>query len=332
MTFTTRITRTALAAFLGGALLLAGCTAEPEAPGTGTSAPAEPVKFTVGTLSTQDSLPLWVAEQSGAFADAGLPEVEIVTFQSAQECQVALQTGAVDALMTDLMVACNLQATGTPVRLATVMLGATPSEGRFAIVAAPGSGITSLEDLKGVPVGTASATITEYILDRLMEDAGIEKADVVKEEVKKMPVRFELLMAGQLKAAVLPEPFVSLAEKGGATVIGGGDDTKAAENVSQSVLAVSREYADTPGGAASIAAVLEAWDVAVTAINADPGSFRGLLVEKAGLPAPLADTYKVSTYPMAAPPEADRIADVLDWMSTRGYLGGEATAEDMLAE
>lgn len=332
MTLTTRMTRAAIAAFLGGALLLAGCTSEAEAPEADTAAPAEPVKFTVGTLSTQDSLPLWVAEQIGAFTDEGLPEVEIVTFQSAQECQVALQTGAVDALMTDLIVASNLQATGTPVRLATVMLGATPSQGRFAIVAAPGSGITSIEDLKGVPVGTASATITEYILDRLMEDAGIDQADVVKEEVKKMPVRYELLMAGQLKAAVLPEPFVSLAEKGGATVIEGGDDTKAAENVSQSVLAVSREYADTPGGAASIAAVLEAWDAAVTAINADPDSFRGLLVEKAGLPAPLAETYKVSEYPMAAPPEADRIADVLDWMSARGYLSGDVTPEDMLAE
>lgn len=332
MTLTTRMTRAAIAAFLGGALLLAGCTSEAEAPEADTAAPAEPVKFTVGTLSTQDSLPLWVAEQIGAFTDEGLPEVEIVTFQSAQECQVALQTGAVDALMTDLIVASNLQATGTPVRLATVMLGATPSQGRFAIVAAPGSGITSIEDLKGVPVGTASATITEYILDRLMEDAGIDQADVVKEEVKKMPVRYELLMAGQLKAAVLPEPFVSLAEKGGATVIEGGDDTKADENVSQSVLAVSREYADTPGGAASIAAVLEAWDAAVTAINADPDSFRGLLVEKAGLPAPLAETYKVSEYPMAAPPEADRIADVLDWMSARGYLSGDVTPEDMLAE
>lgn len=332
MTFPTRITRAALAAFLGGTLLLAGCTSEPETPPADSDAPVEPVELTIGTLSTQDSLPLWVAQQDGYFADAGLSEVEIVIFQSAQECQVALQTGAVDALMTDLIVASNLQATGTPVRLATVMLGATPSEGRFAIVAAPGSGITSLDDIKGVPVGTASATITEYILDRLMEEAGITGADVVKEEVKKMPVRFELLMAGQIKAAVLPEPFVSLAELGGATVIDGGDDTEAAENLSQSVLAVSREYADTPGGAASVAAVLEAWDAAVEAINADPDSFRELLVEKAGLPAPLADTYEVSTYPMAVAPEADRIADVLHWMSTRGYLGGEATPEEMLAE
>ena len=113
MTFAMRMTRAALAALLGGALLLAGCTSEPEATETDPGAEAEPVKFVVGTLSTQDSLPLWVAEQNGYFADAGLPEVEIVTFQSAQECQVALQTGAVDALMTDLIVASNLQATGT---------------------------------------------------------------------------------------------------------------------------------------------------------------------------------------------------------------------------
>ncbi len=335
MSTITRTARAIAALSLLGSISLAGCAAgEPEntPPVETPTESVEPSAIKIGTLATQDSLPLWVAEQEGYFAEAGLPEVEIIAFQSAQDCQVAFVSGAVDALMTDIIVAANLQASGTPVEIATVMLGATTEEGRFAIVAAPGSGITAMEDLKGIPVGTASATITEYILDKLMEQAGVAEAEVVKEEVKKMPVRFELLMAGQLKAAALPEPFVSLAEQGGATVVDGGDDTLADENISQSILCVNAEYTSTPAGAAALEAVLEAWDRAVADITASPDDFRQTLVDKAQLPAVLATTYKVSTYPKAAAPTAAQIEDVLDWMGTRGYLSAELAPEDLLAE
>ncbi|MDF1542199.1 MAG: ABC transporter substrate-binding protein [Anaerosomatales bacterium] len=323
-----RIVRFTLVLALAAALALAGCSSdEPaEAP---SEQPGEPAKITIGTLATQDSLPLWAAEEKGYFSDAGLPEVEIVTFQSAQESQTAFVSGAVDALMTDLIVAANLHASGTPVIVPTVMLGATTEQGRFAIVAAPGSDVTSMSDLAGVPVGTASATITEYILDMLMAEAGVA-ADVVKEEVQKMPVRFQLLMSGQLAAASLPEPFVTLAELEGASIVPGGDDTMAASNISQSVLCVNKAFADTAEGDAAVAALLEAWDAAVTDINADPDAFRTTLVSKARLPEPLTETYNVSDYPLAAPPAATDVQKVLDWMDEKGYLQAPITPADIL--
>jgi len=313
-------------------LAAAGCSPSSSSEPDGSGAPADvtPAAIKIGTLATQDALPLWVAEAAGYFGEQGIPSVEIITFQSATECQTAFTSGAVDALMTDIIVAANIQASGTPVMLATVMLGSDPAEGRFAVVAAPGSTIASMADLRGVAVGTASATITEYILDKLMEEAGYSAADVKREEVGKMPVRFQLLMEGQLKAAVLPEPFVTLAEQGGAKIVAGGDDTLAKQNVSQSVLCVSAEYADTPEGAAAVAAVLAAWDRAVADINAAPDDFRQVLVDKARLPEPLAGTYKVSTYPMAAPPTSEQIQTVLDWMTAKGYLKAELTPADML--
>jgi len=315
-----------------GLLAAAGCTPASQSEPDGAGAPSDvtPAAIKVGTLATQDALPLWVAEAAGYFEDQGIPSVEIITFQSATECQTAFTSGAVDALMTDIIVAANLQASGKPVRLATVMLGSEPAEGRFAVVAAPGSPIASMADLRGIAVGTASATITEYILDKLMEEAGSPAADVKREEVGKMPVRFQLLMEGQLKAAVLPEPFVTLAEQGGAKVVSGGDDTMAKQNVSQSVLCVSAEYADTPEGAAALKAVLAAWDAAVADINAAPDDFRQVLVEKARLPEPLAGTYKVSTYPMAQPPSSEQVQTVLDWMTAKGYLKAELTPAEML--
>lgn len=308
---------------------LVGCAKE-STPAPTPGAEVTPAPLKIGTLATQDALPLWVAEGKGYFTAEGLAEVEIVTFQSAQECQAAFASGAVDALMTDIIVAAKLHASGTRVKIATIMLGADITQGRFAVMAAPDSGITSLAQLKGVPVGTAASTITEYILDELMAAADVAEADVAKEEVAKMPVRYQLLMAGQLKAAVLPEPFVSLAEQGGATIVPGGDDTKATENVSQSVLAVSRTYLESAEGAAALEAALKAWDSAIADINAAPDDFRQTLVDKAGLPAPLAATYAVSQYPMAGQPAPEDVQCILDWMTKRGYLSTEMTPADLL--
>lgn len=334
MRLTVRIARAALAIVLVGSFALAGCSAADETPETeapGTEAPAAtPAEMTIGTLATQDSLPLWVAEQEGYFTTEGMPSVEIVTFQSAQECQAAFTSGAVDALMTDIIVAAKLHQSGTPVVIPTVMLGAETAEGRFAIVAAPDSGVKTMNDLAGVKVGVGSATVTELVLDKLMAEAGVPAADVAKEEVPKMPVRFQLLMSGQLKAASLPEPFVSLAVLQGASVVEGGDDTQAAENVSQSVLVVSAEYAGTDEGEAAVDALLAAWNSAVADIAVSPDSYRGTLVTKANLPQPLAESYAVSRYPVATEPSVEQVQMVLDWMTERGYLEGELLPDELL--
>ena len=116
-------------------------------------------------------------------------------------------------------------------------------------MAAPGSGFNDIAALADVPIGTSSATIQEYVVDGLMAEAGIDEDRVKKEEVKKVPVRFDLLMNGQLKAAALPEPLLSLAVLQGAELI--ADDTQG-ENLSQTVLVFSDEYLAERGGVESM--------------------------------------------------------------------------------
>ena len=308
------------------ALFAVGCT-----PATKTAeAPADkPAAIKIGTLATEDSLPLWVAEQRGYFATQGLTSVEIVLFQSAQERDVAFASGAIDAFMGDIIAAANLEAGGKPTTIATIMLGADQSQGRFGIAAAPKSSVKSLTELANVPVGTSSATIQEYVLDGLMSEAGVATSSVKVEEVKKVPVRFELLMAGKLKAAALPEPFLTLAEQGGAPLV--ASDTSATANLSQTVLVFSDKYLEQPGGAAAEAAVLKSWDLAVNDINKDPASVLPLLVEKARLPESLKTTYKVNVYPTAQVPTKAQVDAVLTWMKDKGYLKGDVTYTDLVS-
>jgi len=149
---------------------------------------------------------------------------------------------------------------------------------------------------------------------------------VKKEEVKKVPVRFELLMNGGVAAAALPEPFLSLAEKSGAKVL--ADDTKGT-NLSQTVLVFSDTFLGDAANATAVGKLLGVWDEAVGTVNAAPESFRALLVEKARLPEPLKDTYKVNTYPKAALPTTAEVTAVLEWMKAEGLLKTELSYADM---
>jgi NitT/TauT family transport system substrate-binding protein len=328
----TRLLAAALAALLG-VLLLAGCgsRSSSSSQSAGPSASTDkPIAIRIGTLSTEDSLPLWVADKMGYFSTEGIPNVQIIPFQSAQERDVAFASGSIDAFMGDIVAAANFEGGGRKDTIATVMLGADPTQGRFGIAVPPKSTVTSLKQLAGVPIGTSTATIQEYVLDGLMTQAGVADNQIKTEEVNKVPVRYQLLMAGKLQAAALPEPFLTLAEQGGARVV--GDDTKSATNLSQTVLIFGDDYLAKTGGKATETAVLKAWDVAANDIDKQPNNYRALLVEKAGLPKPLATTYKVQTYPQAAVPKQADVDAVLAWMTLKGYLKGDVTYGDLVGQ
>jgi NitT/TauT family transport system substrate-binding protein len=312
---------------LAGGLVACSSSSSTTTPATTTATTGTTTlaKIRIGTLPTEDSLPLWVAERDGLFAKAGL-DVTITSFQSAQERDAALTAGAIDGFMGDPIAATLLRTGGVPVKITTIMLGATAAQGRFGIAVKPGSKVTSLKQLAGVPVGTSSATIQEYILDKLMTAAGVSESQIKKEEVKKVPVRYQLLMSGKLAAAALPEPFLSLAEKSGAKVI--ADDTTG-DNISQTVLIFSQKYLDESAGAAAVSKLLTVWDSAVATIDANPDSFRALLVDKARLPEPLKSTYAVNTYPTAQLPTQDEIGAVLTWMKGEKLLKTDVTYADL---
>jgi len=307
------------------ALSLAGCAREEVADEP--AVPQDPAPLVIGTLPTEDMLPLRVAEERGLFAEFGLYSVEIVTFQAAQERDIALVAGEIDAFTGDIIAAAQLEAAGTPVTIGTVMLGSTPAEGRFGIVSPPETGYNDLAALAGVPVATSMNTIQEYVVDGLMRQAGVDPADVVKEDVGEVPARFDLLIQGQLKAAALPEPFLTLAEAQGATLI--ADDTTG-ENISQTILGFSDVYLAEPGGVETLVALLAAWDAGVEIVNEDPDAWRELLVGEARLPEPVKDTYTVNVYPKARVPTTEQVDAVLAWMSEKGVLQNDIAYEDLV--
>lgn len=272
-------------------------------------------KVTIGTLPTEDILPFWVAQSEGRFEAEGI-EAEVVSFQSATELIAGISSGNVQMAMTDVMVAASVFAGGTDLSLSWVTLGTTAAQGRFGIQAGPDSGITSLSQLAGVPVGVGTNTILEYVMDVLMERAGLSNEQIVTSELQKLPVRFQAMMSGEVKAAALPASLLALGEASGAITL--ADDTTG-ENISQSVMAVRNDWLSGEG-AQAVETFKQIWDGCARDINADPEKYRELLVKNANLSDAVAATYPISEYPLCQFPTNDMVDPVMQWMEGKGYL------------
>lgn len=282
------------------------------------------LKLKIGALPIEDTLPILVAQQQGYFAQQGI-EVELIKFQSAVESQSGIQSGQLDGLITDTIVAILLNNSGLDVRITSLTLGAIPEEGRFAIVSAPGSDIRSPIDLKGKTIGISNNSIIEYVTDRLLEEAGLDSSEVTKISVPKIPVRVEMLLSKQIDAITIPDPLISFAEFRGSTII--IDDT-VTQNLSQAVIVMTgkalKEKRDT------LKLFYMAYAKAVQDINANPEDFKELLIQNVNIPEAIADSYNIQKYPNLQLPQKKEIDNVIDWLEDKQLLNKPANYEELI--
>lgn len=143
-------------------------------------------------------MPFYVAEQDGLYAQEGV-QIELVNFASALERDTALQAGQIDGEVADLVAVALLKKIGTDVKIASIGLGATPEEGRFAILSSPKSSIKNLVGLKGATLGISQNSIIDYVSDQLLLDEEIMLNDVNKMSIPKMPVRVDGYRRGRYR-------------------------------------------------------------------------------------------------------------------------------------
>jgi NitT/TauT family transport system substrate-binding protein len=321
-----------LKAFLSLLLVIAvlsGCGGSPATVDQQTGpAPADgpaTVTLKIGQLPVIDGLAYWVAEQQGYYQEQGV-DVQLITFKSALERDAALSGGEIDGTMTDIIGAVTVHQAGRPVKIASLALGATREESPFAIVAAPGSGITSVEQLKGVEIGISNITVIHYVTEKLLLEHGFAPEEIKLTNITQIPVRFEALMSGQIQAATLPEPLLSLAVSKGARVI--LSDTEAQQNYSHSVTVFTDEAIAAKADA--IRRFFVAYNQGVEAIKQDPMAYRELLAERANLPPEIRETYQVTPYSPAQAPEKADVEAVIQWLSEKGVIQDELTYEEIV--
>lgn len=287
-------------------VVLASCAVGPQS--------TEDKTLKMGLLPILDVLPFYVAQNKGYFEAEGL-QVELVPVKSAQERDALIQAGEIDGALTDLQGVAIFDREAPELKVVIKARKAYPDSPHFRIVAAPGFEVTKPADLANVPVGISHNTTIEYLNDRLLTAWGLPADQIAGEEVSAIPVRFELLMEGQLKAALLPDPMGQAAIASGATLI--VDDTQFPQ-YSQSVLAFKTDSLEQKPE--TIRAFLRAWNKAVADINQDPNAYRDVLIEKTRVPPNIQGTYNVPHFPAGEITSEVEWNDVIDWAISKELL------------
>lgn len=275
-------------------------------------------------LPILDVLPFHVADQNGYFDRVGI-QVELVPVKSAQERDTLMQTGQIDGMLTDLISPVIFNQDEPQIMVVRIARKVYPDSPLFRILAQPGSNVQSPTNLANVEIGISQNTVIEYITDRMLENAGLTPDQIAIQEVSAIPVRFELLINGEIPAATLPDPLASGAIAAGAVLV--VDDTSVPE-LSQSILVFSVETLETKPTA--VGKFLQAWEMAVDELNANPDKYHALLIEKGRVPESIQGTYRMPPFPEASVPTPEQLADVLEWAMDKGIVKKEVPYEQMV--
>jgi NitT/TauT family transport system substrate-binding protein len=281
------------------------------------------VKIRFGTLPVLQALPVYVAQEKGLFSNAGV-SVEIIPFNTAAEKDIAIITGNIDGYFGDLVTPAVLKGNGRDVFIVATNYDTRFDRRMFGVMAKPGAKYRSLPELAEIPVAVSSNSVVNYVAERLLTSAGVAEDRIPTVETKNIGLRMQMLLSGQVEAAVLPEPLLTAALSKGAVLL--ADDSGLA--TSQTVLVFNGQSLRAQPNA--VRAFLKAIDEANHIINKDPDAVRPVMVEHVRLPEVLKSTYPVPRFPKLRAPDKEAVQEIVDWLRKREVIRPALTYEQIV--
>jgi NitT/TauT family transport system substrate-binding protein len=278
-----------------------------------------------GTLPVLQALPLFVASDRGFFKDEGIV-VNLLLFNSAMEKDVAFTSGQLSGYFGDMMTPMVLKANNIPISMVVTIYNTGQTQRMFAILGSPKLPRKELKAAAETGIATSSNTILEYLTVRLSGSKGIPANKLNLIEIKNIPVRLQMLVTGQVPAAILPEPLATLAEMKGAKVL--ADDRGL--GLSATVLAFGDQFLSRYPK--TVKAFLRAVDKASTYIKEHPDEVRAIMNRECKVPEPLQKTFPIPRFQKLTTPEADQVMDVYRWLREKGIIKRDMTYTQMVAD
>ena len=283
------------------------------------------VDIRFGTLPVIQALPVFVAAEKGFFREQGV-SVELAPFNSALEKDVAFTSGQIAGYFGDIPTCMVLSANRIPIKITAIVHNATKARRMFALELAPKQAGKGLLEAVTQGVAVSSNTILDFLTVKFLAMKGIPAGQARMVEIKNIPIRLQMLVAGQVAVAVLPEPLATLAELKGATPL--MDD--AGKGWSATVLAFSQDFiAKHPD---KVKAFMRAIDKASDHINRHPEDVRPIMNRECRIPDQLKLTFPIPDFPKPGLPAPAQVSDVSRWLYTKGTIKKEVPYTQLVAD
>lgn len=292
-------------------VILSLCGAATVGPAGASEGKGPVIRF--GVLPVLQALPLYVAKEEGLFAKAGI-NVDLITFNTAAEKDIALSVSSVEGCFGDLVTAIILRGNGRDVLVTATNYDTRKDRRMFGVLGKAGGKYKKAADLAGVPVAVSSNTVIDYVTQKLLTGAGVPLDKVASVEAKNIGIRMQMLMSGQVEAATLPEPLVTAALAKGAVLLADDSGIGASQTVLVFAGAFLKKHPD------EVRKFLKAVDEAGRLIKSAPDAQRKTMVKYVRLPEPLKDRYPTPVFPELHAPDKESVNDIGQWLQKRGVI------------
>ena len=271
-------------------------------------------------MSSMDYLPLAIAEREGYFEKYGI-DVNIQKFISANERDIAQQSGVVEGEVTDCTSAALVKAGGLDLK------SNSKCQAHVYIVAGKDSGRNNVAELKGKKIAVSQNTVIDFCVDVALNSVGLNEKDVEKVEINKIPLRLEMLRNNKIDATGLPDPLGLIAENEGHKLLVRMDSlgyTVTGMVFTQKALDDKHE---------AIKLMYKAYNDGIAYIKTHGiDDIKDILIKDMRFPEDLAEQAQIPDYTNAqAPTSSDKdIQEVVKWLIGRSLIPESFDANSMI--
>lgn len=258
-------------------------------------------------VPTMESLPFYYADESGLFQKAGVPVV-LQTFGSQMDADSAIWGTTAVGGVSDLF-RVGYHAHRNQCGVVVSMLA-----GSWKWLGNGVRGFSRLVDLKGKTTAVSRFAMSDYWSAQLLKENGMEYEAVKRPQVNDYRLRFSMLHADQVNAAILPEPYATEALLKGnhlLAVCGQASD-------GMGCLVFRSDFLQDSLHTQQVKKIVRVYNQAVEELNrGGKEKCRKLLVDVYGLTDQVVDSLEIPQYPSAWVPDHTHFEKVADFLNVQ---------------
>ena len=277
---------------------------------------SEVTPLQIGLMPTMDSVVIATAYELGLF-DAHGVAVELIPFSSARDRDAAFLARTLDGATVDLIAVALYNEGGAFARATSV------TTAHFTLIAQ--SDYTSLASLQDATVMISYHTAIDFIMDQMLHFYDLPIDYIRREEVGNIPARFEMVRAGLADAALISEPFATMAAFYGLSVI---TDTF---SIDFNPLALAFSLETIENRSDDLRNFYLAYAEAVAFLNTSPvDQYLDMIIDLIGFPDDVIYHLELPTFLSPAVPDDQLVEAAISWLRSKDLISIDVTKEDLI--